>query len=202
MTASELREFYEKLYFLEIDARDKLHGRLQLSLTLLLAVGGAVLYLFQNADYQRGAWTGIRVAFLFFFCGGLTMLAIAAALFTKAFFNHAYQFLPDSVETALYKARLEDTYAEFEGHQALVSDALDKYVTDYYVEYGAFNTRVNDRRSAYLHACNGWMIAAAVLMMLAYLAFHFGDLDKGRIKTPAEVHITKPVDVRMHDKGK
>lgn len=46
MTVSELRQLYEKLYFLEIEARDKIHGRLQLSLTLLLAVGGAVIFLF------------------------------------------------------------------------------------------------------------------------------------------------------------
>ena len=202
MTSSELRNLYEKLYFLEIDARDKLHGRLQLSLTLLLIIGGAVLYFFQNADYERGALTAIRLAFLFFFCGGIVMLVIAAGFFIKAFFNHAYQFLPDSSETARYKLRLEETYREYEAHEALVAEALDKYLVDYYVEYGAFNTRVNDRRAAYLHSCNGWLISAAVLMMLAYLAFYFGDLDKGRIKTPSEVHITKPVDVRIHEKGK
>src|SRR3990170_3015419 len=103
MTATELRQLYEKLYFLEVDARDKIHGRLQLSLTLLLAVGGAVLYLFQNADYQRGSWTGMRLGFLFFFCSGIVILVIAAGFFTTAFFNHAYQFLPDSGETARYK---------------------------------------------------------------------------------------------------
>lgn len=169
---------------------------------MLLAVGGAVLYLFQNADYQRGSWTAIRVAFAFFFCSGLVVLVIAAGFFVKAFFNHAYQFLPDSVETARYKARLEETYKDYDSREALVSDALDKYLIDYYVEYGAFNTRVNDRRSAYLHSCNGWIIAAALLMMLAYLAFYFGDLDKGRIRQATEVHITKPVDVQILDKGK
>lgn len=130
------------------------------------------------------------------------MLVIAAGFFITAFFNHAYQFLPDSAQTASYKQRLEDTYRGYEESEALVAGALDKYLTDYYVEYGSFNTRVNDRRSAYLHSCNGWMISAAVLMMLAYLAFHFGDLDKGRIKAPTEVHITKPVDVRLNEKGK
>jgi len=38
--------------------------------------------------------------------------------------------------------------------------------------------------------------------MLAYLAFYFGDLDKGRIKPATEVFITKPVDVRVQEKGK
>src|SRR5688500_12817897 len=137
MTATELRQLYEKLYFLEIDARDKLHGRLQLSLTLLLVVGGVVLYFFQNADYERGSWTWVRLAFVFFFCSGIVMLVFAVGFFIKAFYNHAYQFLPDSAETARYQARLEDTYRDYEGQQVLVSEALEKYLVNYYVEYGA-----------------------------------------------------------------
>jgi hypothetical protein len=199
MTGTELQQFYEKLYFLELEARDKIHTRLQLSLTLLLAVGGAVVFLFQNFDYQTGTWTPLRVTFMLFFCGGIVILVIAAGLFVKAFYNPAYRFLPDSAETARYKARLEDIYKEYDERGQLVSDALDKYVTDYYIEYGAFNTRVNDRRATYLHSCNGAIIAAATILMLAYLAFYFGDLDKGRIKPATEVFITKPVDVRVQE---
>lgn len=73
MTDAELRQFYEKLYFLESEARDKIHGRLQLSLTLLLAVGGAVVFLFQNFDYQTGAWTALRALFVSFLCGGIVV---------------------------------------------------------------------------------------------------------------------------------
>ena len=202
MTGAELRQLYEKLYFLEVEARDKILGRLQLSLTLLLAVGGAVVFLFQNFDYQTGIWTLLRGAFMLFFSGGIVVLVIAAGFFVKAFHNPSYRFLPDSGETARYKARLEEIYKEYEQRLQLVSEALDEYITGYYIDYGAFNTKVNDRRAAYLHSCNGAIIAAAVLLMLAYLAFYFGDLDKGRIRPATGVFITKPVDVRVQDKGK
>lgn len=200
MTEIELKQFYEKLYFHEIDARDKIQGRLQLSLTLLLAVIGAVVFLFQNFDYQAGAWTALRWMFAFFFCVGAVLLVVAMVFFVKAFYNNAYYFLPDSKQTAEYKQILERTYAEYPQRDQLVSEAMDQYVIGYYVEYAAFNTRANDRRSAYVHLCNGAVVGAGVLFIGAFLAFYFGDLDKGRIKPATEISISKPIDVRVLQK--
>lgn len=202
MTENELKQLYEKLYFHEIDGRDKIQGRLQLSLTLLLAVIGAVVFLFQNFDYQSTVWTLLRWTFAFFFCVGAVVLVAAMVFFVKAFYSNAYYFLPDSKQTASYKELLENTYAEFAERDRLVSEAMDQYVTGYYVEYAAFNTRSNDRRSAYVHLCNGALVGAAVLFIAAYLAFYFGDLDKGRIKPATEISITKPLDVRLIDNRK
>lgn len=200
MTGTELKQFYEKLYFHEIDARDKIQGRLQLSLTLLLAVIGAVVFLFQNFDYQTGGWTPLRLMFAFFFCVGSVLLVVAMVFFVKAFYNNAYYFLPDSRQTAEYKQLLEQTYSRYNNREQLVSDAMDQYLVGYYVEYAAFNTRANDRRSAYVHLCNGAIVGAGVLFIGAFLAFYFGDLDKGKIKAATEISISKPVDVRVIQK--
>jgi hypothetical protein len=197
MTEGELKQLYEKLYFQEIDARDKIQGRLQLSLTLLLALGGVVAFLMQNFDYQTGQWTPIRGAFVFFVCTGAVALVVATVYFVKAFWNNTYYFLPDSAQTAEYKRVLDETYAQYEDRERLVARAMDDYVFGYYVEYAAFNTRANDRRSAYVHLCNGGTISAAFFFALAFLAFYFGELDKGRIRQPTEISITKPVDVRV-----
>ena len=202
MTSAELKQFYEKLYFQEVETRDKIHGRLQLPLTLLLAIAGAVVFLFQNFEYQTGVWTAQRIAFVFFFSSGSVILACAMTWFVKALYNNEYYFLPDSKKTAEYKALLEETYKDYDERYKLVSDALDEYLTDYYIDYATFNTQVNDRRSVYIHLCNGAIIGAAVLFIAAYLMFYFGDLDKGKIKPATEVFITKPIDVRIHGTGK
>src|SRR2546428_8190607 len=94
MTATELKQFYEKLYFHEIHARDKIQGRLQLSLTVLLAVGGALVFLIQNFDYQTGAWTPIRSMFGFFVCVGSVTLVCAIMFFINAFLSGSYQRSP------------------------------------------------------------------------------------------------------------
>lgn len=202
MTDQELRRFYQRLYFHEIEARERIHARLQIPLTLLLAVLGAVVFLFQNFDYQAGRWTALRAMFVFFFCFGVIGLTLGILWFVNALYNNSYWFLPDSNTTATYRQRLTETYSAWDGREQLIADAMDAYLMRYFVEYAAFNARVNDRRSAFIHLCNGAIIGAAVLFIFAYLSFYFGDLDKGRIKAPTEVHVTQPVDVRIQDKGK
>jgi hypothetical protein len=140
--------------------------------------------------------------FLFSFCAGIVILVVAAGFFVNAFRNPRYRFLPDSEVTARYKATLEQTYEGYDQRAQLVSEAVGTYITGYYVECGAFNTRVNDRRSTYLHSCNGAIVVVAVALMLAFLAFHFGGLDKGRMKPAAEVHSTRLVDVTLQEKGR
>jgi hypothetical protein len=90
MTDAELKQFYEKLYYLELEAREKIQGRLQLALTLMLAIFGAVAFLFQNFDYQAGAWTAMRISFLFFFCFGSVLLVVGMVHFSRAFFDNRY----------------------------------------------------------------------------------------------------------------
>src|SRR5260370_42614055 len=99
MTATELKQFYEKLYFHEIDSRDKIQGRLQLSLTVLLVVGGALVFLIQNFDYQAGAWTPIRTTFAFFVCAGILALVCAIVFFINGFLTSGYYFFPDNSQT-------------------------------------------------------------------------------------------------------
>jgi hypothetical protein len=115
----------------------------------------------------------------------------------NAFLNSTYYFLPDSSQTADYKGLLDRTYAEYDNREQLMSDAMDQYLVGYYIEYAAFNTHANDRRSAYVHLCNGATVSAAVLFIFAFLAFYFGELDKSKIKQATEVSITKPIDVRV-----
>jgi hypothetical protein len=202
MKKEELRTLYERLYFHEIDSRDKVQARLQLSLTVLLAVIGAVVFLFQNFDYQKGTWTYLRVTFMFFFASGSVLLVVSMVFFVKAFYDNAYYFLPDSRKIDEYLQLLEKTYADYPNCEALVQDAMDQFIVGYYIEYAAFNTQVNDRRAAYVHLCNGALVGSAVLFISAFLAFYFGDLDKGKMRPANEVVTSKPVDARTIDSGK
>ena len=151
LTHAELKQLYEKLYFLEIESREKIHARLQIPLTLLLALLGGIVFVLQNFDYQAGGWTPTRVTFAFFFCCAIVALIVGTVCFVFALYNHAYLFLPTPQKTADYKTLLEETYKDYEQHGQLVSDALDTYLMNYYVQYATHNTQVNDRRSAYIH---------------------------------------------------
>src|SRR4051812_43674654 len=110
MTNNELKQRYEKLYFLEVEARDKIHSRLQLPLTLILAIIGVVAFLLQNYDAQPGTFNAVQAPFIFFLGFGGLLLAAAIERFVRALYNHEYHFLPDSKKTAEYSALLETTY--------------------------------------------------------------------------------------------
>lgn len=183
MTNTELRQFYEKLYFHEVDAREKIHARLQLPVTLMLAALGALAFLLQNFDYESGPWTWARIAFSALLACGSVALAIAMTFFVKTLYNNKYYFLPDSSRTSEYKKLLEQTYRNFKDCEQLVSEALDQYLVNYYIKFAAFNTQVNDRRSAFINLCHGAIITAAVFFIAAFLIFYFGQLDRSRIES-------------------
>ncbi|MGQ0546624.1 MAG: hypothetical protein ACT4P3_15025 [Betaproteobacteria bacterium] len=102
VTDAELKLFYERLYFQEVEGRERIHARLQLPVTLILAILGAVAFLLQNFDYQAGPWTAWRIASLFFLACGSVILVLAMKWFVDAMYNHDYYFLPDSEKTAAY----------------------------------------------------------------------------------------------------
>lgn len=200
MTEDKLNELYEKLYFLEIESREKIYSRLQLPLTLIVAIVGALVFLLQNADFETATATPSRVMFIVFIAAATLTLVAAIYLFINALYNHTYLFLPDSSATANYKELLEQTYAQFQNSQQLVENALRKYIINYYIEYAAFNTRVNDRRSMFLHFCNGAIVGTTILLFAAYLSFYFGGLDKNNnAKPPTDVRVIKPVEIRIQD---
>jgi hypothetical protein len=197
MTNTELKQFYEKLYFAEIDARDKVHSRLQLPLTLIIAISGAIAFLAQNFDPKADTFGAVRVPFLFFLGGGVLFLVVAIERFVRALHGHEYHLLPDSLKTAEYRLLLDETYKDFPESAVLIADAMDSYIVGYYVQYAAYNTRVNDRRSAFLHHCTWAIIGTTLFLGAAFAIFYVADLDKGKMKTATEVLIKQPVEVMI-----
>ena len=194
MTDAELKTLYEKLYFEESDARDRIHARLQLPLTLIIAIIGALAFLLQNLVPVA---TPGGYLFVFMLTVTSAFLIIAIIFFIRAHYNHEYLFVPDSAETAKYRLLLEETYQQRPDAGALIASAMEKFIVGYFIEYAAHNTRVNDRRAAYIHKCTEAIIAAVMALSAAFLVFYFSDLDKSKSKAPTDVIIKQPVDIRM-----
>lgn len=82
MEKMALPQFYEKLYFHKIEAREKLNARLQTSLTLIIALIGVLAFLLQNYGHRDFSWAvGI---FFFLICGAAVVLAGAIVYFVRA----------------------------------------------------------------------------------------------------------------------
>lgn len=191
MERKDVFQLYEKLYFHEIDTREKLNSRLQTPLTLIVSFVGVLAFLLQNYGHQGFSVAAILFSVLIVLSS--VALAFAAVFFVKSWYNNTYSFLPSAQLTEDYRQSLIKLYEPYENGAQLASDYFSKYVMEYYIRYSSANTECNDRRSIYLHKTNSALIVTATIAFLAFLAFFFGGLDKANIKKPTEVSVVSPV---------
>ena len=59
MPKNPLFDLYEKLYFHEIEVREKLGGRLQTPMAIIVSLIGVLAFLIQNFDKEHGATSAI-----------------------------------------------------------------------------------------------------------------------------------------------
>lgn len=201
MSKNPLFGLYEKLYFHEIEVREKLGGRLQTPMAIIVSLIGVLAYLLQNFDKDHAG--AARSTFLFLF--GLTTLTLVAAvyLFVRSWWGHAYAFLPSAGATEEYRLLLQRTYEQYKDGDSLAETYLNDYLCTKYIACATQNTKCNDLRSISLHKTNGILIISTVLVAVTFLVYFMGDLDKAKTGKPTEVVIVKPVDVNgaiMNDK--
>ncbi len=191
MEKKDVIALYEKLYFHEIDSREKLNSRLQTPLTLIVSFVGVLAFMLQNYGHQ--GFSLAAVSFLFLLGLSAIALACAATFFVRSWYNNTYSFLPAAQDTESYRQSLIKLYEPYKNGTQLASDYFSDYLMDYYVRYSSANTECNDRRSIYLHKTNGALIFTALIAFLAFLTFYLGGLDKTNIKKATEISIVTPV---------
>lgn len=191
MEKKDVVALYEKLYFHEIDSREKLNSRLQTPLTLIVSFIGVLAFMLQNYGHQGFSWSAI--AFLSLLGLSFVSLSCAVLFFVRSWYNNTYSFLPAAQDSENYRQALIKLYEPYENGGKLASDYFSDYLMDYYVRYSSANTDCNDRRSIYLHKTSGALIVTALICFLAFLVFYFGGLDKSNIKRAAEITIVTPV---------
>jgi hypothetical protein len=193
MNKKEIFELYEKLYFHEIDVREKLNARLQMPLALIVSLIGALAFMLQNYAFQISLLSSL---FLFLLICAFLCLTWAIYYFVRSWFGNEYCFLPSAKATRDYHAQLKTLYKEFAKREQIVAFYFRNYISRYYVDCSSKNTECNDRRSAYVHKTSGAIIFTAVIAFFAFMTFYVGKLDKSYVKKPAEVVIVKPVEIK------
>lgn len=190
----KLAEFFEKHYFHEVDARDKLYSRLQIPLAMLLALGGALSFMIQNVD--RGA-TG---AYAFVFWGACVVAVIFIGLSLKslvaAAWGHEYAFLPVSEEWEKYRKECEELYAEYENSDELVDSALRTAIHNKHITCATVNAQINEKRSFSLYLTIRYLIIAACAGFFAFAVFFVANLDKSSRPKPTDVRILNLVEMK------
>jgi hypothetical protein len=187
-----LYDLYEKLYFHEIDVREKLGARLQVPLALIVSMVGALVYLVQNWNCPLSGV--VSHAFLLLLVFGFSAIVFAAISFVRSWHGYTYAFLPTSEDSERYRQLLDETYKEYDNCRSLAERALTDYLCKYYIDCASKNSRCNDQRSLYLHKTNAWIIRSVLLIALAFGVFTIGKL--GQQVKPVQVAIAQPVEIK------
>lgn len=171
MQDDKRNELYEKLYFHEVDARDKVVARLQIPLALLFSGLSIFAVLIKGvSSLQFEAWH------LFFYAPfgiSVVLFIVSSTYFVGAFYNHGYSFMPSANKIEDYRKVLIDHYAEFDDAEENVNNEFSNFIYGYFNNCSSQNTAVNDLRSERIHRCNRFLLFSSIPLLISFLVFTF-----------------------------
>ncbi|OWY35932.1 hypothetical protein [Herbaspirillum aquaticum] len=187
----ELFELCEKLYFHEVDTRDKVNARLQMPFAIGVAMAGILSFMLQNLDRAAsGTWLYVFYG-CYFFSGSFIFLG--TWYFIKAAWSTEYQFVAPGVFWTNYKAECYYSYEHLENADELARNAFRSMLSDQYGRTSSANAIANDMRAYHLHLTLKFLIHAGMYAMFALMVFYFSGLNKQEKDSPVRVLITAPI---------
>lgn len=178
MNRAERKLLYEKLYFSELDRRDKINARLALPFAVIVATVGLSSYLFHAPEKPSiAAWSYV---FWALYAASVAALFTGAWFFRKAWFGHTDRLLPTAGHMEEYHRQLIDTYAGYDNAEELVDTYFQGFLFNYYVECSSDNAINNDRRSFDIFRATASLTISVLLAFAAVIPLFAGNyFDRG-----------------------
>lgn len=189
----ELFTLCEKLYFHEVDVRDKINARLQIPLAIGVAMVGVLSFMLQNVEHSASG------SAVWFFYGAWAFAAIfiflSASYFVKAAWGIEYQFIAPGSAWSEYRDKCVLTYKDVSDDAPLIRQAFMQTLCSEYGTKSKLNSEANDIRSYHLHFTLKFLINAGAYAFMAFMFFHFGNIDKNTTNKPLLIELTSPIYV-------
>ena len=177
MTRDERFKLYEKLYFQELERREKISARLTLPFGAILATVGLLSFMLNSTTRpQAQIW---QLLFWSLFSASSIALLVGAWFFRKAWFGHTDKLLPTAYQIESYYQKLSSTYQGFEAHEELVKTHFNDFLFDYYVRDSSLNTNNNDKRSYNIYRASVGLTLAVLLALVTAVPFYIGNTSSG-----------------------
>ncbi|PXX94717.1 hypothetical protein [Halomonas sp. LBP4] len=175
MSPEELLKLYEKLYFHELDSRDKLTSRLQLSLAVLTGLVGALGYILMRLNLEAAS-PAAGAIFIVSYASAVVLVGSAGWHFIRALWNHSYERLPVATAIEDYRDELVETYKEFDDGAEDVSHHFQDFLGRYFRECAEKNAEVNKIRADRLHDSLSFVVYSIGPILISVLSFALGGL--------------------------
>lgn len=178
MKLESVLALHEKLYFHELDAREKLVQRLQLCLLVLSAIGSAWIYMLARIDFASTHPPFIHAIFLVTFLIASACVVASCYYFVRAFWGHRYECIPVAEEVEKYRSLLKQTYQPYQDGEATAAEYFGEFLIKYYSECAAQNAVTNSTRYDHIHESVSYIVYAIPFLFIAGLCFALGGIGK------------------------
>jgi hypothetical protein len=179
MDKSARQEFYEKRYFHELDAREKIEARIKTPMAMFVIVFGLIGYLAKETVLK----SNFELEFGFWLFSGAAIFTFVLSLFFffKTIYGYHYFLLPTPDDLEKYFEESVSEYCNTNRGKARswASEAFEEYLFDCYVSYTSQNTRNNDAKALNLTYCIGALIFSFINICIAYIPYYYQTFLKG-----------------------
>lgn len=171
MDEKERFAFYEKVYFYELERKEKLFARLNMPLAMLVATVTFLSYMLNNAPTAADGFSGV-LFWIFYLCAGFS------AFVGGVFFRLSWSLrdfdkgLPTSLDLEVHRRSYTDNYENYWDNEDEAHANFRRIVFDYYIEGATVNAENNDKRGNYLKSLANCVTVSLFLAMMSFFPFY------------------------------
>ncbi|ELE11670.1 Uncharacterised protein [Escherichia coli] len=185
MKKDKALEFYEKLYFSEIENKDKIHTRAQAEFGLVVITATILTYLAKNTSYESHP----RLACLVFLCTAISfgLVLVSSILLKQVIWGNEFKYCPAPKALHDYHIDLisyEVKYKKYCDDNGLTYDEsynpdnkLWEFIHQEIRECASWNSNINEERSSKLFESTKYLVWSWIPIIAAVVIFLLADLD-------------------------
>jgi len=164
-------EFSEKVFYYELDRKEKLLARLSLPFAILVALLSFLSYMLDRAPPSSAGSTG-AFFWTFYWYSGIC-LGLGVWNFWRAWNLRVYDKALTTLEDLeSYRISMLELYKDFDDGEEETDRQMELLIYNQYVTGASTNALNNDRRLEYLNRMSGYMAATIFFALLSFIPFY------------------------------
>lgn len=194
MSQEKLFDLYEKVYFSEIENKDKLHTRVQTIFSLIVIEVTVITYLAKNTSLDNNIPLSVLVIVLTI--GSFLTVIYSCFRLQKAFWGNSFRYLPTPNDINKYHLELikyEKTFINYCNENEIEyknehnpDDKIQEYLARELMECTSWNIKKNEDRSSEIFESTKLFFVSLVPLLFAVIIFLSADLDSASPRKTAE----------------
>lgn len=169
MKLSERNDFYEKMYFHEVNERERLDDKFRILVVIVGVVFAIISYLFTAVVVEP---VDTPALFWLIYCISVISFVACINCYIKAWHSQQYSAFPLLTDIETYIAHVREHYGENYDERTTerwTEQAFEEYMRQSFIDHTSFNMRANDTKRYWLYYGNSFVISAFVFAIMAFI---------------------------------